>query len=1376
MEPIYLDNASTSFPKPPQVAQAMFDYVTGCGCNIGRGGYEGAYQAEETVLRTRQQLCRLFHGPDSRCVAFTKNITESLNVLLKGLLRPGDHVLVSAMEHNAVMRPLTQLTRRGVTFDRIPCRPDGTLMTERLPGLLRENTRAVVMLHASNVCGTLLPAAEVGAFCRENGLLFLLDTAQTAGAFPIDMEAIGADALAFTGHKGLMGPQGTGGFLLRPELAAELEPLLSGGTGSASHSEEVPSFLPDRFEAGTLNLPGIMGLHAALTWLEEAGIDAIRAHEQALTDRFLRGAASIPNLRLVGLAGAENRAAVVPVVPENTDPAFVADALGREFGIQVRVGLHCAPNAHRTLGTFPTGAIRFSFGPYNTPGQVDRALEALVLDLHQKTQSHPHPLRWLEELKRDWARTPEHLPDTGCGRYLMEDALRKADFWSRRLNQAVEDMEDYPAVYKAYGDRFLEAAQALEHLRDKAEQGWDSLGQAVPVFRRMGAVRGDENAACRDRSKAVLEQCKKALKDIRATFSVPEEELLEDLRQMAPAMLALLSLTARFTLRYQAEKVRRNVMDFSDQEHYAIDLLTDGQGQPTDLARQVASRYREVMVDEYQDSNQVQNCIFRALSDRERRLFAVGDVKQSIYRFRLADPTIFLEKYLSYVPASEAEEGQPRKVLLSRNFRSRREVLDGTNFVFRSVMSREMGEMDYGDDEQLYFGAEAAYPPRPGMEPELHFISVENTQEESFDRTEMEARFTARRIRQLLDEKFQVQGEDGRPRPVEPEDIVILMRSPRARLAAYTAALRRENIPCTSGESEAFFSTPEAAVMVSFLQIIDNPRQDVPLIAVLRSPLFGFSADRLALIRALQPEGDYYDALCLDDGADTADFRRLLEELRLAARDMTADRLLWKLYTECHALAVFGAMEGGAARKENLIALYTYAGQQAAAGRGGLFDFVTQLHDLLEEGRQPPITTRTAGSGVQIMSVHRSKGLEFPVVILTDLHKTFNADDFRRPVLVHPRLGLGTERVDREKRIRYDTVTKTAVAAALTRESKSEEMRILYVALTRAKEKLICVQCMAHGRKRLADLSVLADMPTPPEAVAGAKCPGDWLLLPLLCAPEGEPLRRWAETEPQTRVGLGGGWQVQVWENPTAAAAREREDAPQEVLPESVVEVQELDYPHQAACRIPTKVTATQLKGRELDEEIAQGTVRRVRQVQVDTPRFLLGERPLSAAQRGTAMHLLMQYLDLNGPDPEEQAASLTARHLLTPEQAASLDLEQVRRFLASPLAQRIRRAEQVYREYRFSLLLPAALYDPAAEPEDELMLQGVVDCAFRTEEGLVIVDFKTDRIRPEEAPARAELYRPQLTAYSQALSRVLETPVAEMVLYFFAPGCQVTL
>ena len=377
MERIYLDNASTSFPKAPGTAEAMYDYVKNCGCNVSRGGYDEAYQAEELMLDTRQRLTRLFHGPDCRNVVFTKNITESLNVLLKGLLHSGDHVLVSAMEHNAVMRPLTQLAAQGVAFDRVPCGPDGSLRTEELPGLLRPETRAVVMLHASNVCGTLLPSAEVGAFCRAHGLLFVLDTAQTAGAFPIDMEAMHIDALAFTGHKGLLGPQGIGGFILRPELAGRMEPLLSGGTGSVSHSEEVPAFMPDRFEAGTLNLPGIAGLHAALVWLEQTGIDRIRQHELALTARFLEGLRDIPRLRAVGRRGIESRAAVVSVACEGIDPAFLADALGREYGVLTRVGLHCAPNAHRTLGTYPAGTVRFSFGPWNTEAHADAALAAL---------------------------------------------------------------------------------------------------------------------------------------------------------------------------------------------------------------------------------------------------------------------------------------------------------------------------------------------------------------------------------------------------------------------------------------------------------------------------------------------------------------------------------------------------------------------------------------------------------------------------------------------------------------------------------------------------------------------------------------------------------------------------------------------------------------------------------------------------------------------------------------------------------------------------------------------------------------------------------------------------------------------------------------
>ena len=377
MERIYLDNASTSFPKAEGVAEAVYHYIKDCGCNINRGGYDEAYQAEEIVLRTRQQLTELFHGPDCRNVVFTRNITESLNVLLKGFLKAGDHVLVSAMEHNAVMRPLTQLTEQGVSFDRIPCGADGTLEVSAMDRLLRENTRAVVMLHASNVCGTLMPVGTVGAFCHAHGLRFILDTAQTAGVFPIDMEAMHIDALAFTGHKGLLGPQGIGGFILQPDMVPLVQPLIAGGTGSISHEEQMPSFMPDRFEAGTMNLPGIMGLHAALRWLEQETIDAVRSHELELTERFLSGALDIPHLRVIGRQDIAERAGVVSVVPENADPALVADALGREYGIMVRVGLHCAPNAHKTLGTFPTGTIRFSFGRWNTPRQVDTALSAL---------------------------------------------------------------------------------------------------------------------------------------------------------------------------------------------------------------------------------------------------------------------------------------------------------------------------------------------------------------------------------------------------------------------------------------------------------------------------------------------------------------------------------------------------------------------------------------------------------------------------------------------------------------------------------------------------------------------------------------------------------------------------------------------------------------------------------------------------------------------------------------------------------------------------------------------------------------------------------------------------------------------------------------
>lgn len=381
MRKIYLDQASTTYPKPECVAKAVYEYMTDNGCNINRGCYENAYDTEEVILETREFLCELFDGPDCKNVVFTKNVTESLNIVLKGFLKQGDHVLVSSMEHNAVMRPIRQLEAAGVEFDRIPCTVEGELVLGAMEGLLKPNTKAVVMTHASNVCGTLLPLKEVGAFCKKHGLKFIADCAQTAGVLPVSMKEMHIDALCFTGHKGLLGPQGIGGFILQEEMIAEITPLLSGGTGSISHTEEIPEFMPDRFEPGTMNLPGIFGLHASLNWLKETGTENIHNKETMLTGLFLEKLKALDpqgeKIRPVGKPSSEGRTSVVSIQTPGRDVSEVAYLLDKNYGIMTRVGLHCAPSAHQTLGTYPTGTVRFSFGYFNTEEEVLLAVKAL---------------------------------------------------------------------------------------------------------------------------------------------------------------------------------------------------------------------------------------------------------------------------------------------------------------------------------------------------------------------------------------------------------------------------------------------------------------------------------------------------------------------------------------------------------------------------------------------------------------------------------------------------------------------------------------------------------------------------------------------------------------------------------------------------------------------------------------------------------------------------------------------------------------------------------------------------------------------------------------------------------------------------------------
>lgn len=380
MNKIYLDNASTSFPKPETVAQNMCQYITEIGCNINRGCYENAYSIEEIVYDTRQLIADLFNAPDCKNVVFTKNVTESLNVILKGLLKYGDHVIVSSLEHNAVMRPLKQLNQSGVGFSRIPCTETGELCLDEISPLVQTNTKAIIMTHASNVCGTVMPLLEVGKFCKDHNLYFIVDSAQTAGVLPIDIQEMNISALAFTGHKGLLGPQGIGGFILSEELVSKIEPLISGGTGSISHTEDIPSFMPDKFEAGTLNLPGIIGLKAGIEWINNQTIEKIYMHEMSLVNAFLVGIKPLENeglIKIIGKSDCNQRIGVVSIQVLNMEQSELAYVLDNKYQIMTRVGLHCAPNAHKTLGTYPAGTVRFSFGYSNTTDDVCQAINAL---------------------------------------------------------------------------------------------------------------------------------------------------------------------------------------------------------------------------------------------------------------------------------------------------------------------------------------------------------------------------------------------------------------------------------------------------------------------------------------------------------------------------------------------------------------------------------------------------------------------------------------------------------------------------------------------------------------------------------------------------------------------------------------------------------------------------------------------------------------------------------------------------------------------------------------------------------------------------------------------------------------------------------------
>ena len=1003
-------------------------------------------------------------------------------------------------------------------------------------------------------------------------------------------------------------------------------------------------------------------------------------------------------------------------------------------------------------------------------GRDDSKLADLVLEAHTKLQSHPYPDKWIE--RQIGALDLSDCEDAGktvWGELLMEKARQTASHWLELMRGLLTEGDE--AFDAAYGPSVEATAESIYRFIRALDLGWDSAKAAAAFdFPRPKNLKGHEA------EKKLRSDCKDALGKLTGTFETSSEELIADMEAMRPAVTALLRLVTEFDAAYEKEKRRRGVIDFHDQEHLAVRLLWDPENdRPTEAAERIAAGFEEIMIDEYQDVNEVQEMIFGAVSRSGSNVFMVGDVKQSIYRFRLADPGIFRRKYRSFKDVDAAAEGEPRKVILPENFRSRPGVLDAVNFVFRNVMSEEFGGMDYTERESLKPGRNV---PEPGFAPvELCIVSADTEEdgEEEMDRTDADAAFIAARIGELMAFGMEIP-DKGAMRPLRYSDIAVLLHSAKNRAWKYAYELAARGIPCTAPTGEGFFDAPEIAVMTSLIAVIDNPLQDIPLISALRSPLIGLKDDELGKIRIKAPGASFYEALCVraEEDEKCRDFLELLGKLREAAPEMSSDRLIWRIYSETGAMAVFGAMRGGEKKRANLMRFYRLAAEFEANGYRGLFAFNAMLRRMMELGQEPAAQDEgSAGDCVQIMTIHKSKGLEFPVVILADMDGWFNLSDSTKPVLFHTELGVGSRCIDTSRRIAYPTLARLAIADKITDEALFEELRVLYVAMTRAREKLILSMAMKNPAQKLMKLAASSRIPVPPLTLRSAKSFADIVLLAALSRPECRFL--FDDSAAPAKGEADGIWDVRLIAGPVAPPeTKPGEEAAREAEPQPEPEITDVPYPRPMAAALPSKLTATELKGsfrfRESMEEAeiteaAAGAGR-----PFDRPRFITGEAPLTGAEKGTALHLAMQYIDLEKcTDPDSVAAELArlrSRGFLTEKQAAAVNPSRILAFLSSETGRRALNAEKLRRELKFSLLVCAEELYPGAG-DDEILFQGVVDLCIEEAGEITVIDFKTDYVTPDTVADRAARYTPQIRSYGMALSRMTGKPVKDRILYF---------
>lgn len=1035
----------------------------------------------------------------------------------------------------------------------------------------------------------------------------------------------------------------------------------------------------------------------------------------------------------------------------------------------------------------------------------DDILMDTVSRMYTYARSLAWPEHWLKEAARAYDVAPDAVIDDMVWAGPIKDAVRRILEEDAHLYDGVLYHLRQREAFAPACDTFV-AEQAA--LRQAAQaRSWNDLSRFVRAidFPRLKSLR-----KLSDDDKAVWERCKKVRDDVKKDviktlqsvyFSATPEEWLDGMRAMKPVMDGLVTLTLDFAKAYGAAKKEKGWIDFSDLEHFCLQILLAPDASPehpvpSAAAEELRSQYEEVFIDEYQDTNGVQELITRLVSGEDNR-FMVGDIKQSIYRFRLADPTLFLEKYQSF---SRDEKAVQRCIDLGRNFRSVPVVLDAVNAVFSRAMTAEAAGMDYGEREKLYAGRQAPDDERwIGGPVEVDIVPTPSDEEDDDGSTafEKECRFIAGRIGELLASGRMAARKDGTLEPLSYRHIVVLLRSMAGKADVLIQALQEGGIPSYAEQSGGYFAAVEVQVMLALLRCIDNPEQDLAMAAVLRSPLVGLDETALAGVR-LAGDGTLWQNLpafvaLLPDGVDEKEdlqqFMAAFDSWRTYSRRHGVAELLQRLYDDTAYVDFVGAMPGGDVRQANLKALYDRARQYEEAGFRGLFRYLQLMDKMKEDGLDlaPAKVVSEKEDVVRIMSIHKSKGLEFPVVFVADMGKAFNRRDTQDQILFHNRLGIGLKQYDPEWRISYPTLIWSGIAAQLRWEGTAEEERILYVAMTRARDQLILTGHSSHIDR---DWQRWTSHLNP----AQAKSYFDWVM-PAALAPFGakadadyaRPGAAWQDAVWQVRIAKAvpaGTVEEGAYDGEPRLEALRRGDLTGTPVPSWLDEQLSWQYAYPQAVRTAAKFSVSEVKRRyqelhsdELQDEAALSVPAAAvippapgeDDAFAALPPWLAGEEAaVSGAQRGTALHKALQYIT---PAADQTTATLrreidafVRQGLLSREEAKLVYVPVLAAFCQSDIGRRMAESPELHREYPFTVLLAGGDPLPETETGEQILIQGVIDCLFREDDAWILVDYKSDRL--ETADAFRRRYAVQLALYKRAVEQITHRPVEETYIY----------